>query len=436
MKLTDKGLQNLTSDRRRDILATGRRGLIVRIEPSRGSTRKTFRFRWKRDGRQSVLRLGEYGETFRLADAFALHGLCVQAADNGGDPGAVAQAWWRQHMPAPPETVDGPTVADVLAEFQTWAERERKRPEAAKALLDANVLPYLGSRAAASIRKRDLVVLLDRIVSRGSPVAANRVNALLKQAFAIAADRDLIEAIPTFPRKAPGGEEKPRTRVLTDDEIALLWHGLNALTPKGKRGRGISRPLALALKLTLVTAQRRGEIAAARWDDVTEEAVQGPKGKRLTLHTWRIPDTKTGRPHVVPLPPLAVTLLNELRELAGESEYWLPSATGEDAAGDRDRTITKAAREVRTRLQMAQWTPHDLRRTARTGLSRLGVAEPVAERVLNHVSGDRMVAVYNQHRYLDEMRDALEKWCAHVEAIVAKPFKLPKAIPLLAECKK
>jgi integrase len=422
MRLTDKGLQNLTSDRPRDILAAGRRGLIVRIAPARGVVRKVFRYRWMRGGRRSLVRLGEYGDTFRLTDAFALHALCCQAADTGGDPRAVVDAWWRQHAPAPPDAAGGPTVADVVTEFLTWAERNRRRPEQAKQLLDANVIPYLGKRAAASVRKRDIVLTLDRIVRRGSPVQANRVRAVLKQAFAIAADRDLIETVPPFPREAPGGKESPRERVLTDDEVVLLWHGLDVLTPAGRRGKGISRPLALSLKLLLVTGQRRGEIAAARWSDIH---VGKPAEGQKPPQTWHIPVSKNDRPHDVPLSSLAVKLLEELRTHTGNSEFWLPSARSDKAADDRDRTITKAAREVRELLRIADWTPHDLRRTARTGLSRLGVSEAVAERVVNHVSGDRMVQVYNRHTYQQEMRDALNQWGAHIEGLIAQPFTLP-----------
>ncbi len=418
MKLTEKGLQNIATDKPRDISVTDRRGLILRLEPSRGLIRKTFRLRWKRAGKQSVVRLGMYGAAFRLADAHALHALCVQAIDHGGDPRATVEQWWATHAPAPIDAASGPTVGDVVREFLDWAARERKRPEIAKALFDKNVLPWLADRPVASIRKRDLVLLFDRIVQRDAPVVANRVQALLKQAFAVAADRDLIDAIPIFPRKAPGGAEAPRTRVLSDAEVKRLWTGLDELTPTGKRGKGISRPLALALKLLLVTAQRRGEVAAARWDDIICETVKGPKGKHVKQYSWRIPETKNDRPHHVPLSPLAVELLDELRTLSGESEFWLPSATSDQAADDRDRTITKAAREVRDRLEMESWTPHDLRRTARTNFSRIGVTDAVAERVLNHVAGDRMVQVYNQHSFAAEMRVALDTWATELRRII------------------
>jgi integrase len=339
----------------------------------------------------------------------------------------VVDEWHRKHTPAPAlsETAAGPTVADVVSEFLThYAEAERKRPEQARYLLQKNVIPIIGSVPVALLRKRELVRCFDRMKTRGSPVLANRVCAILKQAFAVSADRDLIESVPVFPRDPPGGREAPRERVLDDDEIKALWHGLDTLSPTDKRPK-ISRPLVLALKLALVTAQRRGEIAVARWSDVVKKTPEpaidnNPASVSETL-MWKIADTKTGRPHNVPLSPLASRLLDELRTFAGDSDFWLPSQRTGLANKERDRSITAAARDARIALNMQEWTPHDLRRTARTGMARLGVREEVAERVLNHVQGNRMIAVYNQHNYQNEMRDALEKWASHLEDLVRAP---------------
>lgn len=427
MRLTEKGITSLTTaGKPRDLSIQGHRGLILRLEPSRdGGTRKVFRYRYKRDGKLSVVVLGEYPQPLKIVDATALHGRCVQAAKSGGDPRAIVADYHRQILPRSARPAEGPTVKDVCDEFLThYAEKRRANPDHARYLLEHNVVGEIGQHAAADLRKRDIQLLLDKIVARGSPVLANRVQSLLKQAFAVAADRDLIEAVPTFPRQKVGGDEKVRTRVLSDDELRTLWNGLDRLAPPrradGTFPRGtISRPLALALKLQLVTAQRRGEIAAAKWADLTHEAARPKRGKPVVLQSWAITANKSDRPHVVPLSPLAASILEELRQITGGSEYWLPSGRTGDAASERDRSLSKAARRIRAALEMADWRPHDLRRTARTGMARLGVREEVAERVLNHAPADRMVAVYNQHAYQTEMREALEKWAEHLGAIVA-----------------
>jgi integrase len=414
MRLSERFIQQTkpTPGRRRDFLASGRRGLILRIALVRGQPRRTFRYRYFSAGAMRMLTLGDYGANFTLADAHELHASCAAAVQRGEDPAAVVAAYWSERAAPPVSTDAGPTVRTVVEEFLKVAARQRKRPEQAKYLLEANVLPSLGARPVASLRKRDIVEMLDKIVARRRPVLANRVQALLKQAFAVAADRDLIDVVPIFPRAAAGGEEAVRTRTLTEAEIKKLWHGLDTLS-SGKDPK-ILRPLALALKLQLVTAQRRGEIAEARWDAIAD-------------HTWCIPQSpKRGKrsenvPHFVPLSPLAQSVLDELGELAKDSDYWLPSYRTGKAATDRARSISKAAREARKALRMKNWRPHDLRRTARTFMAKLGVVEEVAERVLGHGHDDPMVATYNQYPYRVEMKDALDRWAVELARIVAGP---------------
>jgi integrase len=418
MKLTEKFLQGAKATTRRDLSVTGRAGLILRLSPDRGATSRTFRYRYFRSGAAKYVTLGEY-PALALADAHELHARCVTAAKNGGDPQAVVDAYWTERAPRTAiADAAGPTVADVVKEFLAVAERQRKRPEQARYLLESNVLPSLGSKAVASLRKRDIVEMLDKIVRRGSPILANRVQQVLQQAFRVAADRDLIESVPTFPRALAGGDEPVRTRVLSEAEIKTLWHGLDALSTgegiTGKNGEPVKilRPLALALKLQLVTAQRRGEIAGARWSDVADGTwciPTSPKKKRV----------KENVPHFVPLSPLAEKLLEELKTLAAGSDFWLPSQRTQKLATDRARSISKAAREAREALNMANWRPHDLRRTARTFMAKIGVAEEVAERVLGHGPDDPMIATYNQYPYRVEMKAALNQWATELERIVS-----------------
>jgi len=423
LALTEKGVANARADYRKDVPILGTRGLVLRVEPSRGSIRRTFRFRGTLRGEYKVWTLGVH-PSLRVVDVRKLHAECVHAIDHDEDPQPIIDRWHASAIPEAKGAVEGPTVAAVMKEFMIVAARTRKRPEAAQAMIDGDVLPTMGDVPVAALTKRHFVELLDKIVRRGSPVQANRVQALLKQAFAVAADRDLIPAVPAMPRAAIGGEETPRDRVLGDAEIVAIWRGLDTLSPTDKRPK-IGRPLAIALKLLLVTAQRRGEVAAMKWADITETTAEttGADGKPNTVKfkVWSIPETKTDRPHAIPLSPLACRLIEELRALVPEdAAECFPSKRTERANAERDRSITRAARTAREELKMSDWTPHDLRRTARTNFARLGVPDAVAERILNHVAGDRMIAVYNRHGYLLEMRTALDAWAARIEKLDAE----------------
>ena len=417
MRLNQKAVEGLKSNgRRRDVSIRGMPGLILRVSHAHGRDVRTWRYRYFRDGRAQYVTLGDF-PAVSVEDARLLHAELRTIARNGGDPRAHVEARAISRLPAtarPGST--GPTVLDVVEDFLRTTDR--KRPEQARALLKKNVIPEIGDFLAADVRKRDFLRIYDLILARDAPVMANRVHSLLKQVFAVALDHDLIDAMPGFPRDKPGGVERPRQRVLFDDEIVVLWRTLDALTPSGKRGRKITRPLALALKIELVTAQRRGEIATAKWADIVDIDTVDATGKRERRKAWHIPETKTDAAHTLPLSPLALRLLDELRGYAETSPYWLPNARNSAASADhRARTITAAARRIREDVGIGDWGTHDLRRTARTGMAALGVSDTVGERVINHAVDDRMVAVYNKHRYAAEMADALDRWAAHLEKL-------------------
>lgn len=159
------------------------------------------------------------------------------------------------------------------------------------------------------------------------------------------------------------------------------------------------------LRVLLLTLQRRSELALAEWREFD-----------LTAKTWTIPDAhaKTGRGHVVPLSDWTVQELQKLKVMADGSRFVLP---GSDKSQPIDpKYITRSVARCLKRFKkhgVAPFTPHDLRRTGRTGLARLGIKIEIAERVLNHAR-ERMEATYDVHDYLDEKREALDKWASHL----------------------
>jgi integrase len=264
------------------------------------------------------------------------------------------------------------------------------------------------------------VTFLDKIVDRGAPVTANRVYSLLKQMFAWAAAKDIIPAYPMLGMERPGGDEKPRKRALSEDEIRAFWSKLGAAE--------MHEATRLALKLLLVTAQRRGEVTGAKWSEFDLEA------KTWTIPVARLKSSHSRResiePHAVPLSPLALELLRELQVLTGNGTYVLPAfGDHKKQAPYSERVLSRAVRENADKFGIAHFTPHDLRRTAASFMTRLKVPRLHVEKVLNHSTGD-IAEVYDRHDYLLEKRAALETWGTHLAVIIAgkdsKVVALPK----------
>jgi integrase len=272
------------------------------------------------------------------------------------------------------------------------------------------LLPAWETRPAVSIERRDVIELCDPVIERGAKVQANRVFELARRIFNFGIQRDLVKANPCALMKPPGGSEPARDRALSADEISTFWRGLEQAS--------MFPWMRTAMRLVLVTAQRPGEVALARWDEIDAKA-------RL----WTIPGerAKNRLAHRVPLSGLAVTLIESLHR---NSEFLFSSpivqADGTirpverhalSRAIDRARDTPKG-KEPGPIAAMVRFTPHDLRRTAASHMARLGVDYITIAKVLNHtLSG--VTAIYNRHGYDPEKRRALDKWGRELERIIA-----------------
>lgn len=354
---------------------------------------KSFLYRYQLAGTRRVLTLGSY-PSVSLAEAHRRYEAARSHVRDGRDPAAIKRT--AQALEA-----HACTVAQIVEEWHTlYSITHRKRPAEAKALLTKNLPLKFLSRKAKDVTKRDVIEVLDPILHRGAPSTATDVGSLLKQIFAYAVDRDRISASPLVTLKKHGGKEKPRKRWLTDEEIAIVWHQLDVCA--------MQEFMRAALRLTLVTAQRRIEIATMRWSHIDSKNV------------WTIPEeiAKNGEPHMVPLSALALRLLAQLKIFAKDSEFVLPSYHRKTKSfrSLTERALTRAVRENEEVFGISHFTPHDFRRTARTNMGRMKVPMEVAELVLNHKKSG-MAEVYDQWEYLEEKRDALDKWAAHIESV-------------------
>ena len=384
----------------------GQTGLQLRVrQKQHDKYSRTWLLRFKFRGEESRILLGHFPET-TLDAARGLAREYREKASQGIDP-RRARPRRRQHpSPQPASAAIAPGPARHSIEFlaSEYLERHvrpnRKDPAYSARILDKDVLPTWKGRDARTIEPHEVIELLDGIVERGSAVMANRTAGLLGQLFKFGIHRRIVTASPVQLLYRPGGREKPRERSLTDDELRAFLSDPIGCTRYAR--------LAHVVTVLLLTGQRRGELARARWREID-----------LAARTWTIPDenAKSGRGHVVPLSAWAVGEFRALQRLAKHSPWVLPANGGEHPVDPKQ--LTRSLAKCRTRFEahgIAPFNLHDLRRCCRTGLARLKVAPHIAERVLNHAQ-ERIPGTYDMHDYADEKRAALEQWAAHVMAL-------------------
>lgn len=392
----------------------GRKGFMLRHHPG---GEMAFLVRYKISGKEHWITLGSW-PALSIAAAHEEHLEIRKQLANGLDPKVERERHRieRQRQEEMRKVSEAVTVRNVIAEW-AWhhARRHRKRPREALRLLRVHLLQApVKDKPASDITKRDLVLVVDKILARGSTVMANRVRDLTAQVFNFAAMRDLIPSSPAAGLlKKPGGQEQAKERSLNRDEIRQFWRGLDDAKTK------ISLPIRLALKLILVTAQRPGEVVQAKFNDID-----------VAQRLWRIGDNKSERPHTVPLTDLAIEIIGELRKLANGRPYLLPSvhSTLKPAEPISERALSRALRNNHLNEKLFDcepFTPHDLRRTAATHMTTLGIQRLHVGKVLNHSEGGDITAVYDRYGYWDEKQRALAVWEAELRSIIdGKPSKI------------
>lgn len=296
------------------------------------------------------------------------------------------------------ETDSGPVVANVVKEWLVRDQAKNRSRKEVERIMGHDVLPAWGKRPINEIRKRDVISLIDSIADRGAPIMANRVLAHVKRLLKWAASRDIIENDPAAHVEKVTPETK-RERVLTDDELALVWNAAEK----------IGYPFGNAVQMLILTGARREEIFGLSWSeiDLSDDVIRLPAERSKA---------KTGR--TIPLSPPALALLRSLPKFdQGDVVF---SFTGEkrfDNVGRAKPRLDKTIAASRGQ-PLPPWRIHDLRRTVATGLQRLGTRLEVIETVLGHVSGSRagIVGTYQRHRFDNEARGALVLWGERIVA--------------------
>lgn len=365
----------------RDVIVwdTDLTGFGLKVMPN--GTRSFFLFYRTKDHKQRKPKIGTYpGLKPERARQIAQDWLAEVSA--GGDPSATRQAQ-RASLG------DG-TLKELFNSYKAHKKAEGRRSIGEiERIFDHDILPEFGKRKPEEISTHEVSKLLDKIATR-SPSMAWAVRRQLSAFYAWAIPRLPPGAMNPVTNASRPPKVKSRERVLSDDELKALWKVVD----------NEREPWRTALKLMVLTGQRREEVLSADWKEFD-----------LKKKVWTVPAdrAKNGKAHVVPLSPAVVKLLAALTTHTGRL---FPKGTG---------LVSRAATRIREAMgDVPEWRWHDLRRTMATGLQRLDVRLEVTEAILNHVSGSRagIVGVYQRHDWAEEKRDALNKWARHVAAIV------------------
>ena len=346
------------------------------------------------DPRRAVDRLGKRNSDDRTASPAKSDPLAPgQEPPDPSDFETRLAATPKDRVPRP-DPGDRSSVLFIAHEYiEKWFKAQGKNSKEACRMLRADVLPKWHWRDGRTITSREVIELLDKVVERGAPVMANNLAQMLGHMFKFAIHRGTLESSPVQLLYRPGGKPRRRKRVLSEEELRSFVTNIDSICRTKKRRH--------ALMVLLLTMQRRGELARAEWSEFD-----------FDNRRWKIPasHSKNKREHAVPLTRWAVDELKALKLLADGSRFVLPGKNPERHADPK--LVTRSVKRLLPQFlahHIHAFVPHDLRRTGRTTLGRLGVTPFIGERVINH-SKDVLEDTYDLWDYFDEKRDALERF--------------------------
>ena len=356
-------------------------GFGVRVT-SQGT--KTFVVMFRHDGRKKRMTLGRY-PVVSLSDARKLAHDALNKVVHGTNPDEERRVRKRDAFA---------TVVDEFVKNYCARHNRASTTHETERILRSRFIAVWGQRDVREITKADVLRELDRAVNAGAPSAANHALAVIRKFFNWCIERGIVDDNPCarISRPAP---ETARERTLTGDELAAVWRAADTA----------GQPFNFIVKLLMLTAQRRGEVAGMRWKEID-----------FAVETWTIPAerNKSNRTLVLPLSPMVIELIRSIPKTSDDRVF---PARGNDSASPSG--FSKGKRRLDAASKVTDWTLHDLRRTAATEMARLGVAPHVVERILNHTTGvlGGVAGIYNRFEYLPEMRAGLEMWNEHVKSL-------------------
>lgn len=392
-------------------------GMALRVSPA---GRKTWTLRYRTaEGDQRRLTLGTY-PTLSLSQARDSAFDELRKATQGKDPARDRQA---AKVAAKSRKLS--TVTDLIESYLDDAAKGRHRPNARpnrastikqdRDYFERLIKPKLGKRPIGDVTRAELQKFLHDTEDAHGPTAARMCGTLIRASFNYGIRREAIDKNPAALLEIPRAGS--RDRVLTDKEMKAIW----ATASAPPEDVGVSALMGVAVRLAMVTLQRGGEVCGMSEGEIDE-----------TAKTWTIPGerTKNHLTHLVPLPPLALDLINRARKLRGkESNYYLFPSPRKRKKGEGTisrHALTRAVKHITTHLNIKNATPHDFRRTGATNITseRIGLPRFIVSRVLNQISDTggaaAVTGVYDRNEYLAEKRKALEAWANLLKKLIPR----------------
>ena len=387
-KLTKPFINSIESDRRIEIYDSVVSGMVLRVSPS---GHKSYAFRYWYHGKSRQYTIGSVKD-FKLVDARKKARDLKKKLTDGIDPASDKKEARKQK-----QVYTFSNLAEDYSNRHLVTLRPRTKAEYQR-IIDQELIPNFGEQPASEISRQDIVRLLDKIaIDRGTPTYANRVRATLSSIFSFGLDRAMLEMNPVLHIKRSKGEKK-RDRIYSEEEIVSLWQAFEKQ----------AQPVQGLFKMLLICAQRSGETSRMKWDDIKDD-------------TWTIPEqeTKANRTQYLPLPDMAIKVLEQVYPLTGASAYVFAS---DRTDGKPITWINKAKDRIRKESGVKDFRPHDLRRTAASYMAGLGIDRTALGKVLNHkglAGDDTVTAIYDRYDYMKEKRQALVRWEQKLQQIIS-----------------
>jgi integrase len=381
----------------REFRIDGVRGLVLLALPSGTATWYLhYDLAVGRKRRRRKLKIGRLDD-IALADAIGVAERQRPDIRTGADP--VGRRQNERHEP---------TFAELVEE--RFAQGSPLRPATERDyrhVLAHDVLPALGALPAKQVTRDQIVMVINKVASRGATRRADTTRAIIRSIFAFGIDRGLVDSNPATGLKNRHAYH-PREVIADAAHIRTLWEGIES-------GRApMATTIGLIVRLALLTGLRRAELAATKQADLDLESAR----PLLIIPSGR---AKNRNLHRVPLSPQAAQLFREALGRAGDSPFLFPGAI--PGTHVLPRSVSKAMERTRDALAIPEVTIHDLRRTVGTYMSQLGVPRDVRERILNHGgkrAGNLTDGVYNRYEFDAEKRAALELWADALDAILGR----------------